>query len=136
MKATLPTVSDYAANRMAPPQYGSARAFQQNYAQDLISEQKDNNRALMAQLAQDTVSKIADSFASAYSAPKPIPQPMEQWKGVQLYSNTPNSNNLPFTPMTPPQVLQGQEYINPSGGLLSNLKMATRPTGTNMNYTG
>jgi hypothetical protein len=105
MQATLPTASDYAANKMAMPQMGTMREARQNYAQKLMAEnqlfgepEKERNKQLMAQLAQNAASGVSDAFSRAIESQKQATG-AAQWASMQQQSQ--GKNGFTFQPDNP-----------------------------------
>lgn len=105
MQATLPTAADYAANRLPMPQMGTMREARQNYAQKLMAEnqlfgepEKERNRQLMAQLAQNAASGVSDAFSRAIESQRQATG-ATQWANMQQQSQ--GQNGFTFQPDNP-----------------------------------
>lgn len=91
-QASLPTTADYAANKMAPPTFGSMREARQNYAAKLMAEnqtfgepEKEKSRQMLAGLAQNAVSGVADAFSRAVTSQRQATG-ASQWASMQRQS--------------------------------------------------
>lgn len=106
MQATLPSAADYAANRMAPPAYGSMRDARQNYAAKLMQEnqlfgepERERTRQMLANYAQQAVSGVSDAFSRAMQSQGQATG-AAQWANMQQQSGG-NGYGFTFQPDNP-----------------------------------
>lgn len=113
-RATLPTAADYRYENMMAQK----------------DELKRNQQEQLANYIMGAGQSIAQNMG-AFKQPQP--SNANQWRNVQSYSQTPGSNLLQFTPLSPQQIFDDNRYAPMSamiggigdlaGGVLSGLTM-------------